>query len=166
MIHGFLFLFKSKSKSSVSCRKHREEKIRQLSVGISLKSFFKVYLYANLYSQPSHFSTDKSQSFPGLMLWTLWNQMDKGAELFLFKVQIFTVCCLHCGNSILINSTWDLDHRGYEDLLHWVTFSSFKVRRIIPLDRYLDIFLVLYNWCYIRKFMTESKHYVFTDFSL
>ena len=73
------------------------------------------------------------------------NQMDKGAELFLFKVQIFTQSAVltmatHPWSTLL--GTWTTEVIRIYSSLSNIPLSC-RVRRRIPLDRYLDIFLVL-----------------------
>lgn len=146
MIHGFLFLFKVKQAKAhwVFCAHREENQIAKCRT--SLKVILQCYyLHANLFSQPPHFSTDKSHSPSQDWSQNCPNQMDKGAELFPAKIQIFTESAVftmatHPRSTLL--GTWTTEvMRIYFSLSN--SPLSFRVRRIIPLNRYLDIFLVL-----------------------
>lgn len=146
MIHGFLFLFKVKQTKApwVFCAHREENQIAKCRTSLKIILQY-CYLHANLFSQPPHFSTDKSHSPSQDWCQNCPNQMDKGAELFPVKVQTFTqpavfTMATHPWSTLL--GTWTTEvMRIYSSLSN--SPLSFRVRRIIPLDRYLDIFLVL-----------------------
>lgn len=88
-------------------------------------------------------------------LWTKWikGQSSSYSRFRFSQSAVFTVATQSWST---LPETWTTEVMRIYSSLSNIPLS-FKVRRIIPLDRYLDIFLVLYNWCYIRKIHDRIK---------
>ena len=169
MIHGFLFLFKVKQTKApwVFCAHREENQIAKCRT--SLKIILQCcYLHANLFFQPPHFSTDKSHSPSQDWCQNCPNQMDKGAELFPVKVQIFTQSAVFTVAThpwLTLLGTWTTEVMRIT--LHWVTVPSPSGEEDNSLGQIPGHLLGSYTIDVTpEKFITESNHYVFTDFSI